>query len=314
MSVAMRDAYGEALAELGARRPDVVVLDADLGNSIRCDAFGRRYPDRYIEVGIAEQNMVGVAAGLAACGLVPVVNSFAAFAVCRALDQIRVSVCQTGLPVKIVGSYSGLAVSKGGSTHASVEDIATMRALPGMTVIVPGDAEEAAQATRLLPEIPGPVYLRLYRNTVPAIAPEGYRFQPGRAVALRRGRDVAIISTGTMTARAVEAAARLAERGVEATVLHVPTVKPLDVEQVVEAVAGCRAVVTAEEHSVIGGLGAAVAECLSERQPTRILRVGVPDRFGESGPDDALLAHLEVDATAIERRVLAALENPREVL
>ncbi|WP_374713307.1 transketolase family protein [Symbiobacterium terraclitae] len=307
MSAAMRDAYGAALLELGGIRPDVVVLDADLGNSIRCDAFGQRYPDRYIEVGIAEQNMVGVAAGLAACGLVPVVNSFAVFAVCRALDQIRTSVCQPGLPVKIVGSYSGLAVSKGGSTHASVEDIAIMRALPGMTVIVPGDAAEAAQATRLLPEIPGPVYLRLYRNAVPAVVPEGYRFQPGRAVPLRPGRDVAIISTGTMTARALEAARRLAQRGVEAAVLHVPTVKPLDAEAVVEAAEACGVVVTAEEHSVIGGLGAAVAECLGERRPTPVHRVGVPDRYGESGPDEALLAHMGVDAAAIERQALAAL-------
>lgn len=307
MTGAMRDAYGEALVELGSLRPDVVVLDADLGNSIRCDAFGRAYPDRYIQVGIAEQNMVGVAAGLAACGLVPVVNSFAAFAVCRALDQIRVSVCQTGLPVKVVGSYSGLAVSKGGSTHASVEDIAIMRALPGMTVIVPGDAEEAAQVTRMLPDIPGPVYLRLYRNAVPDIVPPGYRFQPGKAVLLRPGTDVAIISTGTMTARALAAAGRLAGRGIAAAVLHVPTVKPLDDEAVVEVAARCRAVVTAEEHSVIGGLGAAVAECLAGRRPMPVYRVGVPDRFGESGPDDALLAHLSVDDAAIERQVLAAL-------
>lgn len=307
----MRDAYGVALVRLGERCDHVVVLDADLGNSTKADQFRRRFSDRYIQCGIAEQNMLGVAAGLAAAGLVPIVNSFAVFAVCRALDQIRTSVAQPGLPVKIVGSYSGLLVSKGGCTHTAVEDIAIMRALPRMTVIAPADAAEAEQVTERLAEIPGPVYLRLSRNAMPQTLPLGYRFQPGRGVTLRSGRDVVVIATGTMTSRSLQAAEALSRDGISVEVLHLPTIKPLDVEAVLDAAARCRIVVTAEEHSRIGGLGSAVAECLAEQLPTLVYRVGIDDRFGESGADDALLSAFGVDSGAIERQVHRALGNPQ---
>jgi len=309
--IAMRDAYGQALVRLGEANPDVVVLDGDLAGSVKTDAFGRRFPERFIQIGIAEQNMVGVAAGLASTGLVPIVNSFAVFAVCRALDQIRTSVAQPGLPVKIVGSYSGLLVSKGGCTHTAVEDMGLMRALPGLTVLAPGDEVEAAQVTEMLAEIPGPVYMRLSRNAIPPVVPEGYRFQIGKAVRLQEGSDVAIISTGSMTARVLQAAQSLACRGVEAEVLHMPTVKPLDEAAVVEAATRCGLVVTAEEHSRIGGLGSAVAECLAELMPTRVIRVGIDDRFGESGADEALLAKFGIDAAGLEQQVLAALRPRR---
>ncbi|MFZ5813953.1 MAG: transketolase family protein [Bacillota bacterium] len=306
----MREAYGAALARLGERRSDVIVLDADLGNSTKADAFGKAFPERYIQVGIAEQNMVGIAAGLAAAGLIPIVNSFAVFAVCRALDQIRTSVAQPRLPVKIVGSYSGLLVSKGGCTHTAVEDLAIMRALPNLTLIAPGDGIEVAQVTELLPELDGPVYLRLSRNPVPDLMPPGYRFRPGRAVTLREGSDLAIIATGSMTHRAMAAAEELARQSVQAQVLHLPTLKPLDAQAVLEAAARCRRVVTAEEHSVIGGLGGAVAELLSEQLPTPLIRVGIADRFGESGPDEALLAAFGVDTAGIVQGALRALQLP----
>lgn len=305
----MRDEYGQALVRLGEQNPAVVVLSADLAGSVKCDQFGRRFPERYFEVGIAEQNMVGIAAGLATTGLVPVVNSFAVFAVCRAFDQIRTSVAQPGLNVKIVGSYSGLLVSKGGATHTAVEDIGVMRALPGVTIIAPGDAEEAAQVTEALAEIAGPVYLRLTRNDLPSIMPEGYRFQVGRAVTLRSGSDVAIITTGTMSGRAMAAAQSLQAMGVEAEVLHVPTIKPLDTEAIITAGAKCHLVVTAEEHNRVGGFGSAVAECLAEALPTPVCRIGIDDRFGESGPDNALLARYELDNDGIQRQVLEALRR-----
>jgi transketolase len=309
--IAMRDAYGDALVRLGEQNPQVVVLEGDLGGSIKSERFGKRFPDRYVQVGIAEQNMMGIAAGLATAGFVSVVNSFAVFAVCRSLDQIRVSVAQPGLNVKIVGAYSGLMVSKGGATHTAVEDIGIMRTLPGITVIAPGDAAEAAQVTEALGAIPGPVYLRLYRNALPSLVPEGYRFQVGKAITLRQGGDVAIISTGSMSGRAVAAAESLHAQGIEVEVVHMPTIKPLDDQAVIAAASRCRLVVTAEEHNRLGGLGSAVAECLAENLPTPVYRIGVDDRFGESGADDQLLEKFGLDAAAIQRHVLAALTRFR---
>lgn len=310
MNRPMRDAYGDALVKLGARNPHVVVLDGDLGNSTRADQFGEHFPDRFFQVGIAEQNMMGIAAGLAASGLIPVVNSFAVFATCRAYDQIRTSVAQPRLGVKITGSYSGLLASKGGCTHTAVEDIAIMRALPGMTVIAPGDALEAELATLALAELEGPVYMRLTRGVAPPILPEGARFTFGKGVTLRPGNDVALITTGSMTGRALQAAESLSRAGIEAEVLHLSTIKPLDVEAVVAAASRCRLVVTAEEHSILGGLGSAVTEVLSEHHPTRVIRAGIMDRFGESGSDEALLAAYGVDADGIRDRVLQGLQLP----
>lgn len=287
--VALRDVWGQTLCALIEEDPRVVVLDGDLANSTKADMVAERYPARFLQMGIAEQNMAGVAAGLAAVGFVPWVSSFAVFLAERDLDQIRMTITQTGLPVKFGAAYSGMLTGYTGKTHQSVEDIAIMRAMPRMTVIAPADAEECRQAVRAATNLPGPVYFRLTRDPGPAVFDEGYRFEVGKGVALREGGDVALISTGAQTTRALAAADLLAAEGISAYVLHLPTIKPLDEDAVVAAAARTGAVVTAEDHSILGGLGGAVAEALSERRPTLMRRVGIRDTFGESGPNDALL-------------------------
>ncbi len=288
--VAMRDAWGQTLVDLARDYPDLLVLDGDLANSTRADIFAAAVPDRFFEMGIAEQNLVGVAAGLATLGFVPWISTFAAFIAKRALDQIRVVVAQPHLNVKLCGSYSGILTGKTGKTHQSVADIAVFRAMPGVTTIVPADANELAAAMRAMMETPGPMYLRLTRDPSPVIFPADHCFAIGRALVLRDGRDVAIISTGVQTVRALEAADLLAAGGIDATVLHVPTPKPLDVAAIIAVAERTGAVVTAEDHSVIGGLGGAVAETLAEHRPTPMRRIGWRDVYGESGANDALLA------------------------
>ncbi len=287
--VTIRDAFGTALVELGRQDPRVVVLDGDLANSTKVDAFADAYPDRFFEMGIAEQNMIGVAAGLASAGLVPFATTFAAFAAFRDLDQVRVVVAQTRLHVVIVGAYSGLLVGRPGKSHVCLEDLALMRALPGMTVLAPGDAVEARLAVFAAAQHPGPVYLRLTRGPSPTLFADDHELRIGRAVLLREGRDVALITTGMQAARTLEAAELLAAEGIDALVLHLPTVKPLDGDAVVEAARITGAIVTAEDHSVIGGLGSAVAEVLGERLPTAMRRVGTMDVWAESASDEALL-------------------------
>jgi len=286
---ALRDVWGETLCELIARDPRVLVLDGDLANSTKADMVAERFPARFLQMGIAEQNMAGVAAGLATVGFVPWISSFAVFLAERDLDQIRMTIAQTGLPVKFGASYSGMLTGYTGKTHQSVEDIAIMRAMPKMTVIAPADAEECRQAMQVATDLPGPVYFRLTRDPSPAIFDENYRFELGKGVVLREGGDVALISTGVQTTRALAAAETLAAAGIDAYVLHLPTIKPLDEDAIVAAAARTGAVVTAEDHSIVGGLGGAVAEVLSERRPTMMRRVGIRDTFGESGPNDALL-------------------------
>lgn len=286
---AMRDVWGDTLVELVERDPRVVVLDGDLANSTKADKVALKHPGRFFQMGIAEQNMAGVAAGLAAVGFVPWISSFAVFLAKRDLDQVRMTIAQTKLPVKLGAGYSGLLTGYTGKTHQSVEDLAVMRAMPNMTVIAPGDAEECRQATLAANDLPGPVYLRLTRDPGPVIFDAAYEFEVGKGVVLREGVDVAIISTGVQSARALQAADVLAAEGVQAHVLHLPTVKPLDTEAIVDAARRTGAVVTAEEHSILGGLGGAVAEVLAEEHPVRMRRVGLRDTFGESGPNDALL-------------------------
>lgn len=287
--VAMRDAWGNGLVELAKDYPELLVLDGDLANSTRADTFAAAYPDRFFEMGIAEQNLVGVASGLATLGYVPWISTFAAFLAKRALDQIRVVVAQPHLNVKLCGSYSGILTGKTGKTHQSVEDIAVFRAMPGVVTIAPADANELRAAMRAMMEDDNPTYLRLTRDPSPVIFPDDYRFEIGKAVLLREGGDVGIISTGVQTIRALEAAEMLAERGIAASVLHVPTLKPLDVEAIVALAERTGTTVTAEDHSIIGGLGGAVAETLAEHRPTPLRRVGWHDTYGESGPNDALL-------------------------
>jgi transketolase len=285
----LREVFGATLSDLAEEFPNVLVLDGDLANSTRADIFAERRPGQFYEMGIAEQNLTGVAAGLATLGFIPFISTFAAFAVKRAADQVRVVVAQPSLNVKITGHYSGILTGKTGKTHQSVEDLAVMRAMPHMTVIAPADGPELRGVLRAACAHQGPMYIRLTRDPSPVIFGPDYRFTLGKAVVLREGGDVAIISTGVQTTRALEAANQLAADGVGVYLLHVPTIKPLDVDAIVAAAAATGRVVTAEDHSVIGGLGGAVAETLGERRPTLLRRVGWQDTYGESGPDDALL-------------------------
>lgn len=286
---ALRETWGRTLVELADRYPELLVLDGDLANSTRADIFAEAHPDRFVELGIAEQNLIGVAAGLATLGFVPWISTFAAFVAKRALDQIRVVVAQPGLNVKLCGGYTGILTGKTGKTHQSVEDIAVFRAMPGVTTIAPADSHELRAAMFAMMESDSPTYLRVTRDPSPLIFPEDHRFEIGKAIKLAHGTDVAIISTGVQTTRAIEAAALLEDRGISTLLLHVPTLKPLDVEAICDAAATVSAVVTTEDHSIIGGLGSAVAETLSENLPRPMRRVGLQDTYGESGPNDALL-------------------------
>ncbi|MDQ3780005.1 MAG: transketolase family protein [Chloroflexota bacterium] len=287
--VPMRDAWGETLVELAGSYPDLVVLDGDLANSTKADTFAAAVPDRFFELGIAEQNMLGVAAGLATLGYVPWISTFAAFLAKRALDQIRVVIAQPHLNVKMCGSYSGILTGKTGKTHQSVEDIAIFRAMPGVVTIVPADVVELRSAMTVMMATPGPVYLRLTRDPSPIIFPETYQFAIGAGVLLRDGGDIGLIGTGVQTVRVLEAADLLAAAGIAAAVLHLPTLKPLDVAAIVALADRTGAIVTAEDHSIIGGLGGAVAETLGEHRPTPLRRIGWQDTYGESAPNDALL-------------------------
>lgn len=291
---ATRDAYGETLAQLGADNRDIVVLDADLSGSTKTSVFARKYPERFFNMGIAEADMVGTAAGLAAAGKIPFVSTFAIFAAGRAWEQIRQSVAYPKANVKIVPTHGGVTVGEDGGSHQSVEDVAIMRAVPNMTVIVPADAVETREAVKAAAAYKGPVYIRLGRNKVPEVFKDDYRFTIGKGCQLASGTDMAFITTGIMTAQALQAAAILGREGISARVVHVATIKPLDQELVLKAARETGAVVTAEEHSIIGGLGSAVAELLAERQPTPLKRVGINDRFGISGKADELLKYFNL--------------------
>ena len=290
--IATREAYGKALVQLGADNEKVVVLDADLSKSTKTADFGAVYPERFVNIGIAEQNLIGTSAGLAAAGKIPFASTFAVFATGRAFEQIRNSVAYTKLNVKIAATHAGITVGEDGGSHQSVEDIAIMRCLPNMTVYVPADAAETMGAVKAAAEAEGPVYIRLGRSAVPSIHDENFRFVPGKAVEMRKGGDVTIIATGIMVYMALEAADTLASEGIEARVISMHTIKPLDAEAVISSAKETGALVTAEEHSIIGGLGSAVCEVVSENHPVPVKRVGVQDVFGESGkPDDLLVKY-----------------------
>ncbi|MCW2279224.1 transketolase family protein [Heliophilum fasciatum] len=297
--VATRDAYGQALAQLGAENKDIVVLDADLAKSTKTIDFAKVFPERFFDMGIAEQNLMGTAAGLAAVGKIPFASTFAMFAVGRAFEQVRNSIAYPKLNVKIAATHAGVTVGEDGGSHQTVEDIALMRAVPNMTVIVPSDGPETAAAVRWAATHQGPVYLRLGRLAVPVLHGDDYQFVPGKAETLRSGSDVTIIATGLMVSVALEAAEALAAKGIQATVLNMPTIKPIDRDAIVAAVAATGCVVTAEEHSVIGGLGSAVAEVMVEAAPAPMVRVGLQDCFGESGKPAELLAKFGLTAERI---------------
>lgn len=287
--IAMRDAWGQGLVELGNEYSNMVVLDGDLANSTKADMFQKAHPDRFFEMGIAEQNMLGVAAGLATTGYVPWISTFAAFLAKRALDQIRVVIAQPSLNVKMCGSYSGILTGKTGKTHQAMQDITVFRSMPHVVTIAPADAVELRQAMAAMMEDDRPTYLRLTRDPSPVIVGDDYRFEIGKSTLLREGDDIGIVSTGVQTVRALEAADMLAESGVKASVLHVPTIKPLDSDAILAVAERTGAIVTAEDHTILGGLGGAVAEVLAENLPTRMRRIGVRDTYGESGANDALL-------------------------
>lgn len=303
----MRAAYGQALVDLGFGREDIVVLSADVSTSDYTWMFAEAYPERFLNVGIAEQLLVDVAVGLAHEGLVPFANTFAFLFATRALEAIRTHCAYGGVPVKLIGAYAGVSDSFDGPTHHAITDIAILRALPGMTVVSPSDA---LAVERLLPAIadwPGPIYVRLNRNEVPAVHAATYTPEIGKAVMLRDGGDVTLIGTGLMLAMCVEAAHSLAARGIDARVLEIHTIKPIDEAAVIAAASETGAIVTAEEHSVIGGLGCAVLEVLASSSPVPVFRVGINDRYATSGPYADLLQHLGLSTDAVVRAAIAAI-------
>lgn len=302
--IATRESYGNALVELGKEHEDLVVLDADLAAATKTGTFKKAFPDRHIDCGIAEANMVGIGAGLAAAGMVPFVSSFAMFAAGRAFEQVRNSVGYPHLNVKIGATHAGISVGEDGATHQCNEDIALMRTIPGMVVISPADDVEAKAAVRAAYEYDGPVYLRFGRLAAPVIFDEEtYKFEIGKGQVVTEGTDVTIIATGLMVGNSMEAAEMLAEKGISAKVINMATIKPLDEELVIAAAKETGKVVTVEEHSVIGGLGSAVCDVLSEKCPTPVLKVGVNDVFGHSGPALDLIAEFGLDAKGIAEKV-----------
>lgn len=305
---ALREVWGQTLCQLTEDGANTVVIDGDLANSTRADIFAECYPDRFFEMGIAEQNMAGVAAGIATLGYTPWLSSFAAFLTSRDLDQIRVVIAQPGLDVKICGGYSGILTGKTGKTHQSFEDIATFRALPGIDVVAPADGQELRAAMKALSVSGRPAYLRLTRDPSPVIFTPDYEFEIGKAVKLRAGNDLGIISTGVQTVRVLEMTDLLAERGIECAVLHLPTIKPIDADAIVAIASETDLIMTAEDHSIIGGLGGAVAEVLGERRPTLMKRIGIQDRFGESGANDALLEKYGLSVDYMFNRALELLD------
>lgn len=298
--IATRESYGNALAELGAEYENLVVLDADLAAATKTGIFKKAFPDRHIDCGIAECNMMGIAAGLATTGKIPFASSFAMFAAGRAFEQIRNSVGYPHLNVKIGATHAGISVGEDGATHQCNEDIALMRTIPGMTIINPSDDVEAKAAVRAAYELDGPVYLRFGRLAVPVINDnDDYKFEIGKGVVLREGKDVTIVATGLCVSSALEAADMLAEDGIEAKVINIHTIKPIDSDLLVEAAKETGKVVTVEEHSVIGGLGGAVCEVLSEKCPVPVKRIGVNDVYGESGPAVKLIEKYGLDGKGV---------------
>lgn len=305
--MATREGYGAALAEFGADNR-IVVMDADLSKSTKTEMFGKKYPDRFFNMGIAEANMMSVAAGISSCGKVVFASSFAMFVSGRAFEQVRNSICYPALNVKIGASHAGLTVGEDGASHQTVEDIAIMRALPNMVVISPADAVEAKYAVKAAIEHEGPVYLRLGRAAVPIIFDESsYKFEFGRGAELKEGSDVTIIATGIMVDKALEAYELLAKEGIKARIVNIHTIKPIDEDIIIKAAKETGAVVTAEEHSVIGGLGSAVAEVLTDKCPVPLKRVGVQDKFGKSGKPDELLKMYGLTAENIAEKAKEAI-------
>lgn len=307
---ATRDAYGQALAELGQLHEDVVVLDADLSKSTKTADFAKVFPERFFNAGIAEQNMMGMAAGLAASGKVVYASSFAIFAAGRAFEQVRNSIAYPHLNVKVCATHAGLTVGEDGGSHQAVEDIALMRSLPNMTVVVPADGVSTRKMVHNLYQLEGPAYLRLGRPAVPILYKEEDQIEIGKGNLLREGRDAAIIACGIMVAKALQAADELAAQGIEVAVADMHTIKPLDQDLVLKLARQTGKLLTVEEHSVMGGLGSAVCETVSEHYPVPVLRMGIADVFGQSGTPDKLLEHYGLTVDNIVNNIHKLLEKP----
>ena len=305
--IATREAYGKALAEFGAIYDNLVVLDADLAAATKTGIFKKAFPKRHFDCGIAENNMICVATGMSLCGKIPFASSFAMFAAGRSFEQIRNSIGYPHNNVKIGATHAGITVGEDGATHQCCEDIALMRTIPGMVIINPADAAEARLAVKAAIEYKGPVYLRFGRMAVPVLFDDSYDFQIGKGVKMADGTDVSIIATGIEVEQALAARELLAAEGISASVVNMATIKPLDEELVLAEAEKCGAIVTCEEHTVIGGLGAAVCECLSEKRPTPVLRVGINDEFGRSGPAKELVSYYHLDAASIAEKAKAAI-------
>jgi len=305
--IATREAYGKALVKLGKINDDVVVLDADLSKSTKTNDFLKAYPNRFFNMGIAEQNLVGAACGFAAAGKIPFASTFAMFATGRAFEVIRNSVCYPKLNVKICATHAGITVGEDGGSHQSVEDISLMRSIPNMTVVVPADGVEAEKMIFAAAEFNGPMYVRLGRSAVPTIFEEDYNFEIGKGVVLREGNDTTIIACGIMVNEAIIAADMLKEENINVRVINMSTIKPIDTELIIKAAKETKAIITAEEHSIIGGLGSAVSEVVSENHPTIVKKVGVNDSFGESGTPNELLEKYGLNAKNIVEKVKEAL-------
>lgn len=302
--IATRESYGNALAEFGAAYDNLVVLDADLAGATKTGVFKKAFPDRFIDCGIAESNMIGVAAGLATTGKIPFASSFAMFAAGRAFEQVRNSVGYPHLNVKIGATHAGISVGEDGATHQCNEDLALMRTIPGMVVINPADDIEAKAAVKAALDYYGPVYLRFGRLPVPVINDNAdYKFEIGKGVTLKEGTDLTIVATGLCVAESLAAADKLAEEGINARVINIHTIKPLDEELILKAAKETGKIVTVEEHSVIGGLGSAVSDLLSEKLPTKVNKIGIYDVFGESGPAPALIKKYGLDSESIYTKV-----------
>jgi transketolase len=304
--IATRQAYGDALAEFGANEK-IVVLDADLSKSTKTASFQAKYPDRFFNMGIAEANMMCVAAGMSTCGKIPFASTFAIFAAGRACEQVRNSICYPKLNVKIGATHAGISVGEDGASHQMLEDISNMRVLPNMTIISPADAVETRLAVKAAIEHNGPVYLRLGRLAVPVIFDENYEFELGKGVVLKDGIDVTLIATGLEVHEAMKAHDILAEKGISARVINIHTIKPIDTELITKAARETGAIVTAEEHNIIGGLGSAVAETVAEACPVPVLRIGTRDKFGKSGKPPLLMKEYELTAEDIVKKAEKAI-------
>ncbi len=307
---ALRDVWGQTLVDLGHSNPNVIVIDGDMANSTKADLFANAHPERFIQGGIAEQNMVGMAAGMACDGYIPWLSTFTVFLTHRAIDPIRMLVAQTGGNVKIAGAYSGLLTGATGRTHQDIQDLAIMRAMPGMTVLSPGDQHEAAAMVRWATEYVGPVYLRLARDAAPDLFDESYDFVPGKVHTLRDGGEVVLISTGTQSTRVLAAAELLAAQGIQASVVHIGSIKPIDAAGLLATVAGARLIVTVEEHNVLGGLGGLVSEIVASAGGLApVEKIGVEDVWGESAPNDYLLDKYGLSAEKVAERVARRLQE-----